>query len=70
MAKTETKTEQAAATYTKEQLAATYTKEQLAASKRYANRRDLIRALLEDGKAYTLKEADELIEKYMKGKVN
>ena len=50
--------------------AATYTKEQLAASKRYANRRDLIRALLEDGKAYTLKEADALIEKYMKGKVN
>ena len=49
---------------------ATYTKEQLAASKRYANRRDLIRALLEDGKAYTLKEADALIEKYMKGKVN
>lgn len=50
--------------------AATYTKEQLAASKRYANRRDLIRALLENGKAYTLKEADALIEKYMKGKVN
>lgn len=50
--------------------AASYTKEHLAASKRYANRRDLIRALLEDGKAYTLKEADALIEKYMKGKVN
>ena len=33
--------------------AATYKKEQLVASKRYANRRDLIRALLEDGKAYT-----------------
>ena len=58
-----TNTEQAAP-------AATYTNEQLAASKRYANRRDLIRALLEDGKAYTLKEADALIEKYMKGKVN
>lgn len=50
--------------------AATYTKEQLAASKRYANRRDLIRALLEDGKAYALKEVDALIEQYMKGKVN
>ena len=37
--------------------AATYKKEQLVASKRYANRRDLIRAL-------------GLIEKYMKGKVN
>lgn len=50
--------------------AATYTKGQLAASKRYAKRRDLIRALLEDGKAYTLKEADALIGKYMEGKVN
>lgn len=59
-----TNTEQAAAA------AATYTKEQIAASQRYANRRDLIRALLEDGKTYTLKEADALIEKYMKGKVN
>ena len=47
-----------------------YKKEQLVASKRYANRRDLIRALLEDGKAYTLNEVDGLIEKYMKGKVN
>ena len=47
--------------------AATYKKEQLVASKRYANRRDLLR---EDGKAYTLNEVDGLIEKYMKGKVN
>ena len=31
--------------------AATYKKEQLVASKRYANRRDIIMALLEDGKA-------------------
>lgn len=50
--------------------APTYSKERLAASKRYANRRDLILALLEDGKAYTLDEVDGLIEKYMKGKVN
>ena len=57
-----TKTEAAAA-------AATYTVDQLAASKRYANRRDIIMALLEDGKAYTLNEVDGLIEKYMKGKV-
>ena len=49
--------------------AATYKKEQLVASKRYANRRDIIMALLEDGKAYTLNEVDGLIEKYMKGKV-
>lgn len=50
-------------------VAATYTKEQLVASKRYANRRDLIRALLDDGKAYTLTEVDGLVNNYMKGKV-
>lgn len=58
-----TKTEEAAAT------AATYTVDQLAASKRYANRRDLIRALLDSGKRYTLDEVDRLIESYMKGQV-
>ena len=57
-----TKTEAAAA-------AATYTVDQLAASKRYANRRDLIRALLDSGKRYTLDEVDRLIEIYMKGQV-
>lgn len=57
-----TKTEAAAA-------AATYTVGQLAASKRYANRRDLIRALLDSGKRYTLDEVDRLIESYMKGQV-
>lgn len=57
-----TKTEAAAA-------AATYTVDQLVASKRYANRRDLIRALLDSGKRYTLDEVDRLIESYMKGQV-
>ncbi len=46
-----------------------YTKEQLLASKRYANRRDVISVLLEDGKTYTSTEVDALIEKFMKGKV-
>lgn len=58
-----TKTEAAAAA------AATNTVDQLAASKRYANRRDLIRALLDSGKRYTLDEVDRLIESYMKGQV-
>lgn len=49
--------------------AVAFTKEQLAASKKYAKRRDLIGALLEDGKTYTTKEVDALIEKFMKGKV-
>lgn len=59
MAKTENKAEQAAA----------FTKAQLTASKKYANRRDIISALLDDGKTYTLDEVDALIDKYMKGKV-
>lgn len=46
-----------------------HTREQLMASKRYANRRDLISALLEPGKTYTLDEVDALIEKFKKGKV-
>lgn len=48
---------------------AVYSKEQLTASQRYAARRDLISALLVDGKSYTLNEVDALIEKYLKGKV-
>lgn len=46
-----------------------YTKEQLLASKRYANRRDVISALLDDGKTYTLTEVERLMNKFMKGKV-
>ena len=49
--------------------AAEYTKAQLLASKRYANRRDLINALLADDKTYTTDKVDALIEKYLKGKV-
>lgn len=46
-----------------------YTKEQLLASTKYANRRDLISALLDNGKTYTLDKVDALIDKFMKGKV-
>ena len=38
-------------------------------SQRYAKRRDLLGALLEDGKWYTLEEVDTAIENFMKGKV-
>jgi glutamate 5-kinase len=58
-----------AKTNTQETAAAVFTKEQLAASKRYANRRDVISALLENGKTYTLNEVDALIENFMKGMV-
>ena len=46
-----------------------FTKAQLMASNKYANRKDLIGALLDDNKDYTTAQVDELIEKYLKGKV-
>lgn len=46
-----------------------FSKEQILASDRYANRRDLVDALLDTDKSYTLKTVDNLIEKYMKGQV-
>lgn len=49
--------------------ASLHTKAQLLASKRYANRQDIINALLEDGKTYTTAQVDALIEKFMKGQV-
>lgn len=49
---------------------AKFTKEQILAAKRYADRRDALGAILADGKEYTLKEVDSLLDKFMKGKVN
>lgn len=46
-----------------------WAKHQIVASKRYKDKIDLVNALLEDNKTYKLAEVDELIEKYMKGKV-
>lgn len=47
-----------------------YTKEQLAGAKRYQGKKDLINALLDTERGYTMEEADELLEKFMKGKVS
>ncbi|MCZ9313158.1 MAG: hypothetical protein O0V67_07250 [Methanocorpusculum sp.] len=47
-----------------------FTKEQLLASNKYANRRDALDAILDDGGAYTFEQVDALLEKFMKGKVN
>ena len=47
----------------------THSKEQLLGSQRYAKRRDLLGALLEDGKRYTIEDVDTVIENFMKGKV-
>ena len=46
-----------------------FSKTQLMTSRKYASRKDLIGALLDDTKTYTCEQVDELIEKYLKGKL-
>ena len=43
-----------------------FTKEQAYESKKYRDKKDLVNALLEDGKSYTIKEIDGLIDRYFK----
>ena len=52
------------------QAPATFSKSHILTFKRYANRRDLLTQLLDDGKTYTLDQIDSLIQNFMKkGKV-
>lgn len=51
-----------------EQTKPVFSKEQILASDRYANRRDLVDALLAND-SYTIDTVDKLIEEYMKGQV-
>lgn len=46
-----------------------FIKEALVNSKRFCNERDLVSALLEDGKEYAISEVEEMITNYMKGMV-
>ncbi len=46
-----------------------FSKEQLLAAKCFEGRRDIVDALLVQGKQYTIKEVQQKIENYMKGKV-
>ena len=46
-----------------------FPKERVLTFKRYADRRDLLSVLLEDGKEYTFDQIDGLINDFMKGKV-
>ncbi len=46
-----------------------FTKEQLLKSKKYADRKDIASVLLKYDQTYSFVEADNLIKKYMKGKV-
>lgn len=46
-----------------------FSKEQIVTSDKYRNQRDLVDALLEKDKKYTIEAVDNLIEKYKKGRV-
>lgn len=46
-----------------------FSKEALLTSNRFIHKQDLVSAVLEDGKKYTIREAEDRIQTYMKGKV-
>lgn len=47
-----------------------FTKEQLVQSKRYIDRIDLLNVLLQTDMSYSLEEVDDLMNNFMKGKVD
>lgn len=47
----------------------TFSKEKILKTKKYANRRDLLGVLLEDGKVYTFAEVDKIVEEFLKVEV-
>lgn len=47
-----------------------YTKKQLAGADYFRSRQDLVEALLDDGRGYTVGEAEAVISQFMKGKVD
>jgi hypothetical protein len=46
-----------------------FTKEQILASNKYANRKDVINAIWLDDSTKTISQIDDLIDRFMKGKV-
>ncbi len=46
-----------------------FTKEQLVNAARYRDKKDIVTGLLEDGKKYTIAEANSLIKEFLKRKV-
>lgn len=46
-----------------------FSKEQILSAVKFANRRDLLSVVLEDGKTYTVEDVQKEIDKFMKGKV-
>lgn len=53
----------------KEQAIPVFTKQQLLNASRYREKRDLLQALLEEGKSYSFEETETILKRYMKGKV-
>ena len=47
----------------------TFPKDKLLQSLKYANRKDVLNVVLEDGKEYSFEEVDKRINAFMKGKV-
>lgn len=48
---------------------AAFSKKQIFSSKRYRDRKDLVKVLLKDNTLYSFDEVDSLINQFMKGKV-
>lgn len=53
-----------------EKVESKFSKNQLLAAKRFSGKRDILEALLSDDETYTVKTVEQMIEDYMKGKVN
>lgn len=49
--------------------AAIFTKQQLVTSKKYAEKKDLLNALLVDDRSYSMAEVEEILDGFLKGKV-
>ena len=47
-----------------------FTKDKILAAQRYSNRRDVLGVILDDKKEYSTAEVDDILDKFMKGKVN
>lgn len=54
---------------TDETIGARYTKDQLIRSEKYHNQRDLLSALLDGKKVYSVEEAEEIMNQFLKGSV-
>lgn len=47
-----------------------FTKKQLISSKKFKDLKDVLAVLLTENKTYGVQEAEEIVQKFMKGKVN